>query len=490
MATAPNVATGEGRIPAAKPKKPKTSKPHTTGTNGGTTAPAGRYQWNGLGHHTISYGQHMANVATRNALGDTTDLTQPVTPQQAVREATAAADLQYGPQIQAAQQLQTNLPTWYSDYLARVAGYAKAAQGFAQPVINQASTAKTNENAAIPAGLDPNSPAGQAAAQAAAGRASLDQLGLDALNANNTATQDYFGAQQSTAQRELPQAQTAAAQALANAKTQRGAAVTAALNSERQNAQNYAIARGTLGLNAVKESDAVTAASDAAKAKSKADDNTVITSGPFAGMTHKQVRDLDPTASAQIRDAAKAPEKIMTSGPFAGMTQSQLGRHSQSFIQHKIDVYNEGKGKGSTEKDAQKHVNDVHTATGKVQNTITDIIGKWDGYVGKTTDDTTKPKDPKTGQYPPRKLTSDDIRALLQSQNKNWTPQLIHIALLRRVGKPLDQASIDYLHQMDPNIRIPRDWLKPQPKSSDPGYTPPLTNDPFGRTFPDPLAGK
>jgi hypothetical protein len=40
---------------------------------------------------------------------------------------------------------------------------------------------------------------------------------------------------------------------------------------------------------------------------------------------------------------------------------------------------------------------------------------------------------------------------------------MIHIALLRRVGKPLDQASIDYLHNLDPNIRIPKGWLPTVP---------------------------
>jgi hypothetical protein len=54
------------------------------------------------------------------------------------------------------------------------------------------------------------------------------------------------------AAKELPQAQTAAANALANAKSQRGAAVQNYLTTARQNAQNYQIAQGTLGLNTTK----------------------------------------------------------------------------------------------------------------------------------------------------------------------------------------------------------------------------------------------
>jgi hypothetical protein len=42
---------------------------------------------------------------------------------------------------------------------------------------------------------------------------------------------------------------TAAAQRTAGAKSQRNAAVTGFLTTARQNAQNYQIARGTLGLN-------------------------------------------------------------------------------------------------------------------------------------------------------------------------------------------------------------------------------------------------
>jgi hypothetical protein len=42
---------------------------------------------------------------------------------------------------------------------------------------------------------------------------------------------------------------TAAAERTAGAKSQRDSAVTTFLTGARQNAQNYAIARGTLGLN-------------------------------------------------------------------------------------------------------------------------------------------------------------------------------------------------------------------------------------------------
>jgi hypothetical protein len=31
---------------------------------------------------------------------------------------------------------------------------------------------------------------------------------------------------------------------------------------------------------------------------------------------------------------------------------------------------------------------------------------------------------------------------------------------MRKQGKKLGKAEIDYLHNLDPNIRIPRDWIQ------------------------------
>jgi hypothetical protein len=122
----------------------------------------------------------------------------------------------------------------------------------AAPVLGQAQTYQQGAAAQTAPGLDPNSEAGKQAATAAQGRQALSQLGLDALNTQNQATQNLFSGQQAIAARELPAAMTAAAERTANAKTQRGNAMTGFLTTARQNAQNYAIARGTLGLNTTK----------------------------------------------------------------------------------------------------------------------------------------------------------------------------------------------------------------------------------------------
>jgi hypothetical protein len=215
---------------------------------------AKKYAW-GDGHgrvHSIPLKQHKTDVRAMHALGGSTDLTAPPSGVQAYREAQAAATAQFGPQVAAAKQQQTNIAPWFQDYMARVAGYAQAANQQAQPVLNQAQTYQQGAAAQTAPGLDPNSEAGQQSTQAAQGRQALAQLGLDALNTQNTATQNYLGGLGTVAAKELPRARTAAANALANAKSQRGAAVQNYLTTARQNAQNYQIAEGTLGLNTTK----------------------------------------------------------------------------------------------------------------------------------------------------------------------------------------------------------------------------------------------
>jgi hypothetical protein len=79
---------------------------------------------------------------------------------------------------------------------------------------------------------------------------------------------------------------------------------------------------------------------------------------------------------------------------------------------------------------------------------------------------------PDDGEYPARKVTPADIKRILTG--KGYDAGLIHVALLVRAHKPLDQTAINYLHSKDPNIRIPREWL---PKKS---KTPAQDKDPHG----------
>jgi hypothetical protein len=444
------------RHPKPKPKpkpKPAAKRPASTGGAGGK----GKYDWgDGKGRaHSIPLATHNQHEQAKALLGGNLDLTAPPSGLQAVQEAQSAADLQFGPQIQAAQQLQANIAPWFQDYLARVAGYAQAARSLSAPVLQQASSYQQGAAAQTPAGVDPNSQAGQQAAQAAQGRQALAQLGLDALNTNATATQDYFGGQQNIAARVQPQMEAAAGQSVANAKTQRGNAVDTFLTTARQNAQNYAIARGTLGLNTNKAAADVDLARGVDPVtgrplpKPAARPESPYSSGPFAGLTPSQVRALPDARKAQMRKDYQSGQHPGSSKP-GGLTPAQ---------------------KRAAAKEKAKHVGALDAATGKIQTQVQDVIDKWNTFAHNgQVDDTAKPipdpqgRKPGTTGYKPtykqRAPTPDEIKGELAKQG--YSPQMIHIALLVRVGKPLDQAAINYLHNLDPNIRIPRDWLGPR----------------------------
>jgi hypothetical protein len=264
--TPPNQASSTGSTGKVKGKvKPKNRPAGTPST------PSAR--WNANKHHTVNYADHLANVQAKQQLG-TTDLTAPPSGAQAIREANSAADLQFGPQVRAAQQGLANIDPWFQEHLARIAGYANAAKTAMQPVLDQAgqlaNPATAAQTQAAP-GLDPNSEAGRASAMAAQGRAALAALGQQALQTNAQSTQDTFAGQALTASREQPQARQYAQGQLANAQSDRGAAVTKFLTDARANAQNYQIARGTLNLNTDK---AVQDASDKAASRTVSRKNT------------------------------------------------------------------------------------------------------------------------------------------------------------------------------------------------------------------------
>lgn len=415
----------------------------------------GKYDWGKGGKvHSIPLATHQQNAAAKKALGSL-DLTAPPNAVQAVREANSAADLQYGPQVQQAQQLQANVDPWFRDYLARVAGYAQAAQTQAAPVLGQAQAYQQGAATQTTPGLDPNSAAGQQAAQAAQGRGALSQLGLDALNTNAQATQDFFGGQQNMAAKVLPQQQAAAGQNLANAQSQRGAAVQGFLTTARQNAQNYAIARGTLGLNTDK------AAADATN------DANVITQTAKDKRAARAVTKRGQDISQQnAQDRTNAAGKTINK---YGVPTDQFAHWSTSHRQRVIDAYTEKHASGADDKAAAKHATDVHAATGKVQNRITDVTDYQQTIIGQETDDTSKPLKDSTGKspkdsgwkptYAPRKVNQADVDKMKVAKYGT----LARIAVAVRDGKKLDQSEIDYLHNIDPNFRIPRDWLPYDP---------------------------
>jgi hypothetical protein len=325
--------------------------------------------------------------------------------------------------------------------------------------VSRPSRKRTQQGAAAQTapGLDPNSQAGQQSAQAAQGRQAIAQLGLDALNTQSQATQDYFGGQRNVASRVQPQMQMAADQGLANAKSQRGAAVTGFLTTARQNAQNYAIARGTLGLNS-------------AKAIADADQTAATTTETIR---HHQATETNAANSTKAAQKAKrAAQKAAGKKPNQyGIPEAQWEHWSTEHRQRVIDAFNAkkhagagdsaaAKKKAAEQKAAEKHTADISGATGKLRNQITDIAGYQQNLVGQMGDDDNAPKvkDPATGKMVParRKITQADVdRGKIAKYGF-----LARIAIAIREGRKLDQRAIDYLHNLDPNIRIPKEWLR------------------------------
>jgi hypothetical protein len=425
----PNVATGAGRVPTKKQKK-KPSKPAKRSTGG--------YDWgDGNKVHSISRESHDANVKAKAAYGINaqTPLDAPLTSGQAYAMAEAAANRTYKPQLDANQQLQVNTPAWYQNYITRTGDAQKAAQQQAAPILSTAQQAVTNAGATAP-GLDPSSPQYAKEQQAAQGRQTMAQDSANYLAGVAAATNAYFGGQANIAQRELPQVQAGLLQQYGQLGSQRADAVTQEYGNIRSGEQNASIARSTLGLNT---------ASAAADVDLK--------------------RGVDPvTGKALPKDA---PTGYAPGGP---------GQNKYGYTYDEWSALPEGKknaarnpkpktGTDKVAKDREKKKGAIKKATGSTKVEVGSIISKWDGYKGQQTDDTSKPKDPKTGEYPARPLAPSDIKRILGEKHD---PQMIHVALLVRAGKPLDQSAIDYLHSKDPNIRIPREWLRGKQKPSAP----------------------
>lgn len=443
----PNVATGEGRI---TPKGKKGKKGKTA------SKPKGRYDWgDGKGKvHSISLGEHRRNVtAQRNyGLGPNTPLDAPLTADQAWGIAQAQAGQVYDPQIQEVKQAQINTPAWYQNYINTVGASQTAANAYAQPIVQQAQTAVTNAGATAP-GLDPSSPQYAKEQQAAQGRQAIVQLGANTLQAIPVATNAYMAGQQAIAARELPQVQAGYVRELGQLRGQRGQAVNEAYGTIRSNEQNAGIARATLGLNTSK------AAADIDLA-----------------------RGVDPTTG---RPLPSDPEKPITSGAFAGMTPSEVRGLSPAEKKRMRDKYNNrGDGKSQAEKDAKaaekekKRIAGIRRASGNFKSKVHDAKTAWERYARVRNPATDAAGNVIPGKF--IKATPDQIKQKLREEK--YTETEIHVMLMLRAGKPLTRAEIDQIRQQNPDIRIPREWLRGRRRSG-PGSTnraPAPANDPSG----------
>lgn len=439
---------------SSKPK-PKTKAKGGSGSSGGSNAPkAALFDWgDGKGKvHTIPRQTHQQNVqAQQYGINLDAPLASPIDARTALGEANAGADREYGPQISALQGIQSSLEPWYQQYLAHVTTAQQQAQSYAQPLVAQAQ-GWANQTAQAAPGIDPSSPAYAQSQQAGQSGQGLAQLGAAALEAIPAALTSYLSGAQAVAAKDLPQAKAYYGQKVGEKQAERGSRVQELYGQARTNAQNYGIAASTLGLNT---------------AKSQADIDIQ--------------RGIDPVTGKPL---PKDPEKPITSGPFAGLTGSQVTALPSDKRQELIDNYNSvthppkapkdpnaqtPAEKRKAKADEDKRIAGIRQKSGDFATHITDAVGDWNLTSKQPFQlpDTEKIENGKKVKVPggTRPKTTQEIRE--QMRALGYTPGEIHIALLRRVGKPLDQAAIDYMHSK--GVRIPRDWLtkgtRPKPKT-------------------------
>jgi hypothetical protein len=392
------------------------------------------YDWgDGRGKiHTVAKADHQQNVqAKQYGIDLNAPVADPLTNRGAYGLAQQAAALQYDPQINQAKQAGANSQAWFQNYLDEVTRRQTDAQKYAAPILQQSQQWAGANPTAAP-GLDSSTQAGQQSQQAASSGQNLAQLGYTTLAAIPVSANNYFGGLATTAAQQVPVAQAFYGQQAAQLEGQKGQAVAQGYSTNRQNEQNAQIAYGTLGLNNQKAAD--DAAADVQTAKDKKAARVV---------SRKNTRDRI-TAQTERQDAA--------------------------------DAKTEAAAKAKAEKETAKKKAGIAKATGKLRVDVDNTINAWRSYVGQTTDDTSKPKDPTTGEYPARKVTPSDIKRILAG--KGYDAGMIHVALMVGAHKPLDAAAINYLHSKDPNIRIPKEWLgeksssnAPRPTSADPKPT-------------------
>jgi hypothetical protein len=360
----------------------------------------------------------------------------PLTNRGAYGLAQQAADLQYAPQLQANESLQRSVPIWYANYQADVAAQQATQKAYAAPLLQQAQQGVTNAGAMTAPGLDPSSPQYATEQQAAKGRQSIAQLGADTLAAIPAATYGFLGGQATTAARELPGVRADLKNQYGVLEGQRGAAVAKSYGDIRQNEQNANIAYGTLGLNS--EKAAADAAADVQTSEDKRKQRIV---------SRKNTRDRVAAQTQRTQDA-----------------DAERTRKAQEKAQEKADK----------ETAAKKAA--IDTATGKVRNNITDVIDYQQNLVGQQGEDRSQKPDI-NGNYPTRKVTQKDI----DNAKVAKYGMLGRIAIAVREGRPLTQEQIDYLHQRDKDLRIPREWIVGKPQTDAQKKNPHSTSGPAER---------
>jgi hypothetical protein len=426
--SASNPNRSKTKTGSAKPAKGKATKAKTTKpSKPKATAPL--YSWDGgPAVHSIDQRTHGQNVA---AQGYGIDLNANPLSRPAFAEAQGMAQAEYAPQIRAGQQMGANVQPWFQSYLDRSIGAQKAAQAYAAPIVQQAQTWANAAPQAAP-GLDPSSAAYGQSQQAATSGQSLAKLGADTLAVIPLATNAYMSGQQDTAARQVAPAQAFYGQQVAGLQSDQAAKTAGYYGQNLQNAQNAQIAQQTLGVNA---------------ANQQADNQ-------LAAQTAAQ--------DAKDKRAARVVSRKNTRDRVAATTQRQKATaQTQAERQAAKDKAAADKTAATKKAADDKRIAGVHKATGDFQARIGDAVGDWNRVSKEPFPyqeekvQKVNGKDKVVKVNKSRPATDAEVRGAMRKQG--YTAMEIHIALLRRVNKPLDQAAIDYMHGK--GLRIPREWL-------------------------------
>jgi hypothetical protein len=252
--------------------------------------------------------------------------------------------------------------------MARVAGYAQAAQTLNAPVLAQAQAYQQGAAAQTAPGLDPNSAAGQQSAQAAQGRQALSQLGLDALNTNAQGTQDFFGGSRTW---------------------RRGCSRRSRrrLGGTRERAvAAWGGGRGVPDERSAERAELRDRPRDAAEHKARREHRS---------RTRRTRRRPEQAAKDKRRVHARSRSAGRTSASRTTQARGRTRRREDQQVRHPGDAVRalvdvapsarhrrvQREGRERRERQGRREARgDVHAATGKVENKITDVIGKWDAH--------------------------------------------------------------------------------------------------------------
>jgi hypothetical protein len=408
MASTANQQSGGGGT-TNKPKGP--AKPPAKG----------KYDWgDGRKVHSISLKAHQAKsrgASTGSAhAGYQPDPVDPL-----LQSAQQQAASIYAPQVNANASLQASVPTWYADYQTRAAAQAAGQQAYNAPVIAQQQAFQKNIQGPA-AGLDPGSAEYAKSQQAGQGLGALAQFSVDNTQANLSTGQQYFAGQASNAARYLPEVRTVLAQQGGLLASQQAGKAQELYEGAKTTAVNQDIAYKTLlGNQANMATDNQQAAADAAQAAAdKAAGRDVTTRGQ------------DISAAGRAAAAAAAARKAAAAK------------------------------RAKAAKEAAAKTAAIQKAVGKAKTKVQDVADAW--ARGGTMPAPTL-QDPNAT----RPATREELRRLLGGK---YGTQWVSIMERRRKGQALTQAQIDYLHNQDPDFRVPKDWKPGKKTTSRPGNAP------------------